>query len=155
MGLIQLASGRSAWRGYEYYKVGKVRTHGKVSETCYTGTVAGSDGHSYAVEIDTAHPRSSKCNCPHADGKRIVCKHMVALYFTVFPKEAEDYYNEVVEAQKEEEERQENMENALIDYVNGMKKSELQDTLLQLLLEGPEWQLEQFMQDHLDEEDWE
>ncbi|NMB97839.1 MAG: hypothetical protein GYA02_14710 [Clostridiaceae bacterium] len=38
--------------------------------------------------INIVHPRKSKCNCPHADGRRVICKHMIALYFTVFPKEA-------------------------------------------------------------------
>ncbi len=23
--------------------------------------------------------RKSKCNCPHADGRRVICKHMIAL----------------------------------------------------------------------------
>ena len=35
------------------------------------------------------HPRKSKCNCPFAEGRRVVCKHMIALYFTIEPQAAE------------------------------------------------------------------
>ncbi len=45
----------------------------------------------------------SHCNCPHANGKRIICKHQVALYFSVFPEEADQYYKEVIEYEEEEE----------------------------------------------------
>lgn len=30
--------------------------------------------------IDTEHPKKSKCNCPHAEGKKIVCKHKTTRY---------------------------------------------------------------------------
>lgn len=34
------------------------------------------------------HPRKSICNCPHADGRRVICKHMIALLFTASPEAA-------------------------------------------------------------------
>ena len=109
------------------------------------------NGADYDVEINLEHPRSSKCNCPHANGKRIICKHMVALYFTAFPKEAERFYNDTIKAQQEEEERQENLENALVEHISKMKKSELQEALLQVLFDGPEWQYEHFLRDYVPE----
>lgn len=46
------------------------------------------------------HPRKSKCNCPHADGRRVICKHMIALLFTASPEAANKHImmlNEVEE----------------------------------------------------------
>lgn len=47
-----------------------------------------SSNNKYVVHIDKKHPRKSKCNCPFADGRRVVCKHMIALYFTAEPQAA-------------------------------------------------------------------
>lgn len=151
MGLLNLASAASAWRGYEYYKSGKVKSCQKTDDGRYEGQVAGSNKRSYQVKIDLEHPRSSQCDCPHAAGKRIVCKHMVALYFSAFPEEAEDYYREVIDAEEEAEQEQERLENAVIEYVWKMKKADLQQALLQTLFEGPEWQFERFVRENLRE----
>ena len=140
MSLIDLASGASAWRGYNYYKDGKVLRCLRTEEARYAGEVSGSNGEVYHVRLDLEHPRRSECTCPHAAGKRIVCKHQVALYFTAFPEEAEKYYREVIEAEEE---------MAVIDRVRKMKKSELQDALLELLFNGPEWQYERFAREQL------
>ncbi|MBR7033830.1 MAG: SWIM zinc finger family protein [Clostridia bacterium] len=150
MGLIDLASGASLWRGYDYFTSKRVLSHKKINDNTYSGKVGG-NGADYDVEINLEHPRSSKCNCPHADGKRIICKHMAALYFAVFPKEADRFYNEALQAEQEEEERQDKLQGLLVEYVSRMKKSELQETLLQVLFDGPEWQYEHFLRDHIRE----
>ncbi len=72
MGLLDLASGASLWRGYEYYKAGRVRSWQSVSESAHEGMVQGSGDGCYTVDIDLAHPRKSSCSCPHTDGKRII-----------------------------------------------------------------------------------
>lgn len=149
MSLIDLASGASAWRGYNYYKEGNVLRCLCAEESRYEGEVSGSSGEIYRVRLDLDHPRSSECTCPHAAGKRIVCKHQVALYFTAFPEEAEKYYREVIEAEEEAEREREQQEIAVIERVRKMKKSELQDALLELLFDGPEWQYERFAHEHL------
>lgn len=151
MSLIDLASGASAWRGYNYYKEGKVLRCLCAEESRYEGEVSGSSGEIYRVRLDLDHPRSSECTCPHAAGKRIVCKHQVALYFTAFPEEAEKYYREVIEAEEEAEREREQQEIAVIERVRKMKKSELQDALLELLFDGPEWQYERFAREQLRE----
>lgn len=122
MSLLTLASGQSVWRGYEYVQSKNVLTFRKISDTEIKGTIRGSGNTHYEVFIDTVHPRKSKCNCPHADGKRIICKHMIALYFTAYPKEAEKYYTEVISYEIEEEKRQEELENKIISYVGRLKK---------------------------------
>ena len=149
MSLIDLASGASAWRGYNYYKDGKVLRCLRTEEARYEGEVSGSNGEVYRVRLDLEHPRRSECTCPHAAGKRIVCKHQVALYFTAFPEEAEKYYREVIEAEEEAERERVRQETAVIERVRKMKKSELQDALLELLFNGPEWQYERFAREQL------
>lgn len=148
MGLLDLASGNSLWRGYDYFEEKKVQSVRQINDGCYEGVVSGSGQKFYHVTINLSHPRTSKCNCPHADGKRIICKHMVALYFTVFPEEAKRIYEEAIAAQEEEEKRQEELENKLVAYVSKMKKAELQQVLLELLYDGPEWQYERFLREH-------
>ena len=146
MSLLTSASAASAWRGYEYYEQRKVREIERISDSQFRGVVAGTDGAVYDVLIDLEHPRKSTCTCPHAAGKRIVCKHKIALFFMAFPQEAEKYYHEVVEYELEQERLQEERERKLEAFVKSMTKSQLQNLLLDVLQDGPEWQYDQFMQ---------
>ncbi len=149
MSLLSLASYASQWRGYEYFKSGNVKSCRETDDGQYEGTVSGSNGALYQVMIDLNHPRTSQCTCPYAAGKRIVCKHKVALYFSVFPEAADDYYREIVEAEEAAEEAQEELYAAVIAYVGKMKKAELQQALLQTLFDGPEWQFDRFVRENL------
>ncbi len=150
MGLLDIASGKSIWRGYEYYKSNKVILHTIVSDSEIKGVVQGSGVSKYDVAINIEHPRKSKCNCPHADGKRIICKHMIALYFTTFPKLAEEYYQKVLECEREQEACEEELYDNVIEYVHKMKKSDLAEALLQVLFDGPEWQYEKFIREYME-----
>ncbi len=151
MSLLSLASGASAFRGYDYFEAHKVIDWKEKCDGVYEGTVAGSYGARYAVAIDILHPRrNSMCTCPHASGTRRICKHMVALYFTVFPEEAEVYCRETVRAVEKAEKEAERLENAVIDRVQAMRKEELATVLLTLLFEGPEWQMDRFINEYLD-----
>ncbi len=150
MSFISSARSNSQWRGYEYWQEKKVVSYECISDHEAEGIVKGSKA--YRVKIDTEHPRRSACNCPFAQGRRVICKHMIALYFTLHPHEAEKYYNEVVRVQQEWEDEQDEIEQKLIDYVHKMDKDALEDALLDLLLDGPDWQYEQFVREHLDEE---
>ena len=150
MGILSLASYASCRRGYEYYKEKKVAESIRVSDSEYIGKVNGSGKNIYNVKIDIEHPRKSSCDCPHANGKRIVCKHQVALYFTAFPKEAEDYCQEVVLAEEEAERIREEIEVEVIKVVGKMEKDELQQVLLEILFDGPEWQYDGFVRRYTD-----
>ena len=154
MGFLECASGASVWRGYDYYKEKKVVSLEEIGENSYSATVAGSSSEPYSVELHIDHPRKSKCNCPHADGKRIICKHIVATYFTVLPKEAERFYAEAMAYQEEEEKRQEELSDKVIEYVGKMKKTDLCQSLLELLFDGPEWQYDRFIREHGLDDDW-
>lgn len=135
MSIRTIASSASAWRGYEYYTEKKVLSFSQTGDDEYTGEVAGAASAPYQVKINTAHVRQSKCNCPHADGRRVICKHMVALFFAVFPDEAENYMEEVEEYEREEEQRMEDHYAALRSYVKSLSKKELQDQLFEALAE--------------------
>ena len=76
---------------------------------------------------------------------------MVAVYFTAFPAEAKKYITELESFWEEEEQRQQEREERLIRYVRKMKKTELQEALLQVLFDGPEWQYDRFVEENLGE----
>lgn len=135
MGLIEIASNNSVWRGMDYYNNKKVVSWESSGNGIYEGTVSGNDGNIYTVHIDTEHPRKSSCNCPFADGRRVVCKHMIALYFTVEPKVAEDFLKEVEKWEAEEEERELQYYEEMKKYVKSLSKTELQEQLLDALMQ--------------------
>lgn len=153
MGILNAASGASIWRGYDYYKEKKVLFLTKISDNVYGASVKGSRKTPYTVELHIDHPRSSSCDCPHASGRRVVCKHMVAAYFAAFPEEAERFYREAMASQAEEQEWQEELAGRVEKYIMKMKKSELQQALCDLLFEGPDWQFDRFVEENgLDDE---
>ena len=151
MSILTVASGQSVYRGYEYSQSKKVLHMEQCGEGIIQAVVSGSGNCTYDVIVDEAHPRKSQCTCPHAAGKRIVCKHMVAVYFTAFPAEAQKYIKELEEYWEEEEQREQETEERLIAYVRKMKKGEAQEALLQLLFDGPEWQYDRFVEEYLGE----
>lgn len=138
MGLLEIASGNSFWRGYDYFKDGKVISKKKLDECHYSGTVAGSRKEPYEVTIDLQHPKRSTCNCPHAEGTRRVCKHKVALYFSAFPEEADRAIKEAEEWEAQEEERRQAEYREIEKYVNSLSKQELRRQLLWRLIDERE-----------------
>ena len=150
MSLLSCASGNSVYRGYDYYTCDKVITGVDIGNGQYKGYVEGSADKPYEVFIDINHPRKSHCNCPHANGKRIVCKHQVALFFKMFPEEAEKYRAELESYYDYEEKRREDEERAIAKFLTKCKKSELEDIIWQTLFDGPEWQYDRFIRDYLD-----
>ena len=135
MGLIEMASGNSVWRGMDYYKNKKVIAWEKSGTDTYDGKVSGSGNNKYLVHIDKAHPRKSTCNCPFAEGRRVVCKHMIALYFTAEPQAAKDFLKKVEQWEAEEAEREKQHYDDLKKYVKGLSKTEVQEQLLNALVE--------------------
>lgn len=154
MGILECASIASVSRGYDCFKEKKVICFSESSADIFSAKVAGSSDKPYSVELHIDHPRKSKCNCPHAEGKRIVCKHIVATYFAVFPDEAERYYVEAIAYAEEEEKRADELSDKVCNYVWKMKKNEAQQALLQLLFDGPEWQFDRFIRENGLDDDW-
>ena len=145
MGLKECASWASVCRGYDYYKEDKVLELKQESETIFTSLVKGSNNARYNVYIDIEHPRKSKCDCPHADGKRIVCKHQMATFFKAFPKEVEILEREFALAEQYEEELQDKKEVALENYLDGLSKEELKSAIYDLLNMCPDWVSDNFL----------
>ena len=153
MGILNSASGKSIARGYDYFQRKKALVIKKDPDGVIYASVLGSGDAVYEVTVDPAHPRKSSCTCPHAAGKRIICKHMVAAFFTAFPEEAERYNEEREAYWREQERLQEEREAQMVRYIRKMKKSELQEALLQVLYEGPEWQYDRFIDENISWED--
>ena len=135
MSLIGVASADSVWRGMEYYEDKMVASWNEAADGTYDGVVEGSNGNSYVVHVDKIHPRKSTCTCPFAEGRRVVCKHMIALYFTAEPKVAEDFKKQVENWEREEEERAKQHYDDLRKDVNSLKKRELHIQLYDALVE--------------------
>ena len=91
------------------------------------------------MKIDIAHPRKSACNCPFAEGRRVICKHMVALDLAIFP-EKEQQMMDYIEEQNQQYEREyelemQEREAEIVEYVMHLSKAELQQMLIQLMID--------------------
>lgn len=91
MSILTSASSASVARGYDYYLKGNVLSCERIGEDEYEGYVKGNGKEPYHVILNVEHPRKCECDCPHAYGTNIVCKHIVAMYFHLFPEEADEY----------------------------------------------------------------
>ena len=149
MSIFTSASGKSIYRGYDYFLNDKVSQLIKISDTEYEALVQGSEEKPYKVHLNINKPKTSVCDCPFANGRRI-CKHMMAVYFTAFPDKAEDYKRQLEEYEAEEEQREQEYEelcDRVIDSVDSMSEYDLRQALLQMLFEGPKWQFERFVEE--------
>lgn len=135
MGLIDLASSNSLWSGIDYYQSKNVKKIKKISDDEYNSIVSGTE--EYNVHIDINHPRKSTCTCPFADGRRVICKHMVATFFTIYPEEAERIIKEEQEYEEEEERLFEEHLEEVREYVNGLTEDEVRALLIDKLMD--EW----------------
>ena len=135
MGLIDLASSNSLWRGVDYYQSKNVKKIKKISDDEYNSIVSGTE--EYNVHIDINHPRKSTCTCPFADGRRVICKHMVATFFTIYPEEAERIIKEEQEYEEVEERLFEEHLEEVKEYVNGLTDDEVRAALIDKLMD--EW----------------
>ena len=152
MSIFTSASGKSVYRGYDYFLNNKVSNLVRISDIEYEALVQGSAEKPYKVQLNINKPKTSVCDCPFANGRRI-CKHMMAVYFTAFPDEAERYKRQLEEYEAEEEQREQEFEKLcdnVINTVHSMSKDNLRQALLQCLFEGPEWQFKRFVDEWVD-----
>ena len=143
MGIISLASGASCWRGLDYYKKNKIINLKKINDYEYTSTAIGTNN--YNVYLDVSHPRRSTCNCPLANGKRIICKHIVATFFKVFPQEAINFEKEQERLQEEYDDYQAKLYNKTQSYIKSLTKKELIEELSYILDYAPDWVYNDFV----------
>ena len=135
MALIDLASSNSLWRGIDYFESNKVKEVEKINDNEYKSIVSGSSD--YYVFINLNHPRKSTCSCPFAEGRRVICKHMVATYFKIYPEEAKRLIDEQVAYEMEEEELYEEHYNEVKEYVDSLTEEEAKAMLIERLID--EW----------------
>ena len=143
MSVISSASGSSCWRGLDYYNRNQIKNIKKISDIEYMSTVCGTK--EYDVYLNLKNPRKSTCNCPLSNGKRIICKHIVATYFSVVPNSAKDFEDEQNRLQEEYEEYQENEYKNMIKTINKMSKKELVEELIYIFDYAPEWVYKDFV----------
>ena len=135
MALIDLASSNSLWRGIDYYQSNKVKEIEKINDNEYKSIVSGSSD--YNVFINLNHPRKSTCSCPFAAGRRVICKHMVATYFKIYPEEAKRLIDEQVAYEMEKEQLYEEHYNEVKEYVDSLTEEEAKAMLIERLID--EW----------------
>ena len=143
MGIISIASGNSCWSGLDYFKDKKVIKLRKINDEEYTSIVNGTK--KYNVYLNLEHPRKSTCDCPLAKGKRVICKHIVATYFSAMPEEAINFEEEQYRLQEDYEKYQEEVYDKVIKYINKMSKNELIEELIHIFDYGPEWIYDDFV----------
>lgn len=146
MELYRSASLQSQFGGYDYFENKKILSFKHVEGSTYKGKVKGRN-RVYNVTIDIEHPKkNSHCNCPHAEGTKIVCKHMVALYFAIFPEKAKQFMKEIDEHNKKVEEYEQELEIKMQKYIKSMSKKELEESLLDCLYQV-DWLYNNFIRD--------
>lgn len=84
------------------------------------------------------HPRKSKCNCPHADGRQVICKHMIALLFTASLEAANKHIMMLNEVEEDYQLRRNMWIDSLKEMINDMSEEELRDAYLNMLIEHGE-----------------
>ncbi len=136
MGLLDIASIRSIERGFNYYQSECVINLKSFSETQHEAEVKGSGNKVYRCYIDME--RKSKCNCPHADGRRVICKHMIALLFTASPEAANKHIMMLNEVEEDYQLRRNMWIDSLKEMINDMSEEELRDAYLNMLIEHGE-----------------
>ena len=143
MSIISSASSSSSWRGLDYYKKNKINNLKKLNDFEYTSKVIGSE--TYNVYLDVSHPRRSTCNCPLANGKRIICKHIVATFFKVFPQEEINFEKEQERLQEEYDDYRVKLYNKTQSYIKSLTKTELIEELSYILDYAPDWVYNDFV----------
>ena len=135
MSIIDLASNKSVWRGIDYYKENRVVSCDEKGKGIYDGKVKGSDGAEYSVHLDLNHPRKSSCDCPMANGKRVICKHIVALSFCTDSSEINRFKKEKTHFKSEKEERYAKKYDKYMAYAKSLSVKELREAFVELRIE--------------------
>lgn len=136
MGLIDLASSKSMWRGLDYYQNDNVLETHNIGDLQYAAKVRNDAGAIYDVVVNLDKVRNSQCSCPFKKDKpKAICKHIVAAYFAIFPKEADDLQHAYEEWEAGAEEREAQHLKELEEYVNSLSIEDLRSMVLDHILE--------------------
>jgi len=139
MGMKEISSYNSYWRGLDYFENNKVKSINKINENEYDAEVEGTE--LYHVHLNINHPRKSTCTCPHASGKSIICKHKMAVYFSIFPDEAQEaidernrYYDDLEEREREYDKQVEEISKMYKELVDNLSEEEVRRRLVNYMV---------------------
>ena len=139
MGMKEICSYSSYWRGLEYFENNRVKTINKINEYEYEAEVEGTKN--YHVHLNINHPRKSTCTCPHAAGKSTICKHKMAVYFSIFPNEAQEaidernrYYEHLEEREREYDKKAEEIRKRYKELVDELPEEEVRRRLVNYMV---------------------
>ena len=155
MSLLDICSNNSYWRGLEYYEDKNVKEIKKINDYEYDALVKGSK--IYNVHLNIDHPKKSTCSCPHANGKSIICKHKVAVYFSIFKEAAQNainernsYYEDLEEREKEYDQKVKEETKRQEKYVNSLSEEQVRRMLVNYLVD----EAMKYEENPYDEEEW-
>lgn len=139
MGMREICSYNSYWKGLNYFENNKVKSINKINESEYDAEVEGTE--LYHVHLNINHPRKFTCTCPHAAGKLTICKHKVAVYFSIFPDEAQEaidernrYYEDLEERKKEYDKQVEKITKMYKEFVDDLSEEEVRKRLVNYMV---------------------
>lgn len=135
MSILSIASYDSKWRAYEYYKEKRVISWKYIDNHRIEAKVSGNQNKVYDVLLNLEKVKSSTCNCTHAYGNTIACKHKIALYFTAFPEKADQYLKELEDAEKEYEAYVEQRKDDIRAYVKSLDLKTLRALYTEVLIQ--------------------
>lgn len=138
MRFINLASYNSQFRGLDCYKEKKVIEYEELNINEFKSKVKGSNGEIYDVYINISKPRNSRCNCAFADGRKVVCKHMIATYFAINPNKVKEFNDDLERLNREYEEaltkEREYKIKEIVKYVNSLTAKAARQELIEKLI---------------------
>ena len=139
MGMLEICSHNSYWRGLDYFENKRVKTLKQINQNEYEADVEGTEV--YHVRLNINHPRKSTCTCPHANGKSTICKHKVAVYFSIFPEEAQEaidekgrYYNELEERKRIYDKKIQEITKRFKEHVDSLSEEEAKKLLVNYMV---------------------
>ena len=135
MGIVEKAPKKIVWRAIEYYKQNKVLEVHENGKDCYSAIVDGSGKTKYNVFIDVKHPKKCTCTCPFSKENDVICKHMVATFFSVNPDYIADFEEDERRYSEDKDYRWQKDKERLKAFARKMSKEELVDELAECWLE--------------------
>ncbi len=150
MDVLTTASLKAKRSGYYCYKNDCVKEVKEVTARVFEARIIEDSGEIVTVKLDLNKTGKSACNCKQASGKRVVCMHMVAVFFKLFPAEAKRYYDEYLKPYDGVYERILKKQN-FKKYLLKADRAELIDVICELLDSCTDKTLDRFLEERTKE----
>ena len=150
MSLMSQSSQAIRIRGYECYKNNMVIQSDMIDNYNYKGKVKGSGDAVYDVAINLKKPRLSICTCPYAKDNQKICKHMIALLFSIDMDAVEEFEEELHYIEEEELFRDDKKNKLVTRFINDISIGKLKQLVYDMLMSKEEWVIYQYIEDYGD-----